>query len=152
MKKRNMKYWGAGLLIVVLLVGVLLSFRPSQLADLIDENHTVCATTLEAGFKNGVTYNDSEVYDAVTKEQTRDIAKLFRKYAYLKKLDEIVSDGSFPDFSAKWIMLYVYEGNTAVHNITIVDQDVIVIDRIHYQMEDSSDLIEELREILMDEE
>lgn len=148
MQKTGKKVRAIAIIIAIFAVGLLLYFKPLALSDLINENQEILVTRIEIGSKDGTAYNDSESYNNLTDDQKNNIINLFQQYSYKRTFATAFSDGSLSGLGDELIHIFVYEDNVLVNTISISSTGSISVNDKSYILKNSSELINELLEIL----
>ena len=148
MKKTSKKNLIFVIVIIIFVIGALLYYRPLALSALIKANQEVNISTVFLDGKNGIAYNNSADYNALTDEQKKDIINLFQQYSYKRTLGTITSDGSFSGSFNHLLNIFVYEDGVLVNMIALSNADKISVNDKTYTLKNSSELIKKLLEII----
>ena len=133
-----------GLMILILVI----YFQPMHLADLADPTSELSITRQHIYVENGEPEIDTESYNDLSEDQTRRIIDSLQQYTYRRTPGTLFSDGSLSDFGEWMICIYIYRDNELVNTVIVSDAgDISVNDRC-YSMQDSSELIQQITEIL----
>ncbi len=144
MKKANKKL----LFLIMIIVVLVLYFKPLALSDLINQNQKISIIRIELGTKDGIAYNNSETYNDITDEQKVNIINVFQQYSYRRTFGTLISDGSLSGLGDELMQIYLYEDNVLVNTISISSTGSISVNDKSYTLKNSQELISKILEIM----
>lgn len=145
MKRRSV---GIVVVAVVLLVGLVMFFKPLLLSDIIRDGHQIEIATNELGVRDGEPFMDSAVYQTISAEQENAIRSLLGQYNYHRTWDTPFSDSTVSDLGSRTLTIYVYDEASLVESIFVTASDQIVVRDKRYRMENAGQLIEQITAVL----
>lgn len=132
----------------VLLVGLVMFFKPLLLSDIIRDGHQIEIATNELGVRDGEPFMDSAVYQTISAEQENAIRTLLGQYTYQRTWDTPFSDSAVSDLGSRTLTIYVYDEASLVESIFVTASDQIVVRDKRYRMENAGQLIEQITAVL----
>ncbi|XCP84810.1 hypothetical protein ABXS75_17520 [Roseburia hominis] len=135
-------------IIILVITSLLFYFQPLKLSNLVSKNSDILVTRVELGIQNGEAYNNSSTYNDLTDEQKNSITNLLQSYSYRRTFGTTLSDGSLSGIGDEMIHIFIYEGSTFVHNISISTTGSISVDDKTYTMKSAAQLIDKIVEII----
>ena len=133
-----------GLMILILVI----YFQPMHLADLADPTSEFSITRQHIYVENGEPEIDTESYNDLSEDQTQHIIDSLQKYAYRRTPGTLFSDGSLSDLGEWLICIYIYRDDELVDTVIVSDTGDISVNDRSYSMQDSSEFIQQITEIL----
>lgn len=145
-----MKRRSVGIVVVaaVLLVGLVMFFKPLLLSDIIRDGHQIEIATNELGVRDGEPFMDSAVYQTISAEQENAILTLLGQYTYHRTWDTPFSDSTVSDLGSRTLTIYAYDEASLVESIFVTASDQIVVRDKRYRMENAGQLIEQITAVL----
>ncbi len=132
----------------MIIVVLVLYFKPLALSDLINQNQKISIIRIELGTKDGIAYNNSETYNDITDEQKVNIINVFQQYSYRRTFGTLISDGSLSGLGDELMQIYLYEDNVLVNTISISSTGSISVNDKSYTLKNSQELISKILEIM----
>lgn len=132
----------------VLLVGLVMFFKPLLLSDIIRDGHQIEIATNELGVQDGEPFMNSAVYQTISAEQENAIRTLLGQYNYHRTWDTPFSDSAVSDLGSRTLTIYVYDEASLVESIFVTASDQIVVRDKRYRMENAGQLIERITAVL----
>ena len=145
MKKKTILFLAV---VLVLLLGGMVSFRPLAFSGMAGENQQINMVLSEVGVRNGEAYIDSSDYSEITTEQRAAVWAVLEKYTYRRIPGTLFSDGSLSDIGEKMLSIYVYEDGTLKDSIVVTSSGKIAVNGKNYRMTNAEQCIDQLTEIL----
>lgn len=133
-----------GLMILILVI----YFQPMHLADLADPTSELSITRQHIYVENGEPEIDTESYNDLSEDQIRRIIDSLQQYTYRRTPGTLFSDGSLSDLGEWLICIYIYRDNELVDTVIVSDTGDISVNDRSYSMQDSSEFIQQITEIL----
>lgn len=132
----------------VLLVGLVMFFKPLLLSDIFRDGYQIEIATNELGVRDGEPFMDSAVYQTISAEQENAILTLLGQYTYQRTWDTPFSDSTVSDLGSRTLTIYVYDEDSLVESIFVTASDQIVVRDKRYRMENAGQLIEQITAVL----
>lgn len=146
--KRKVTYVAAIVVATVLLIGLVIYFKPLSLLDVVSEDHQITLIISELGVRNGEAYMDSVPYQSITSEQKSSILTLLEQYTYTRTLTTPFSDGSLRGLGKRVLYINVYDDTSLVDYISVTSSGKIAVNEKNYNMKDAEQFIEQVAEIM----
>ncbi len=140
------KYLVYILVVLVLLVGGLLYFKPFQLSRHINENSKISMIVEELGVKDGQPYINTESYNDITDEQIKNVIGLFQKYSYRRTIHTAFSDGTIG--GNRLVHIFISENDKSSEAISISISGSISVNGKTYKLPNAPEFIQEFFEII----
>lgn len=135
--------------IIILIVGLLLYFKPLKLSHLINENQHILISYDEIAIHSGAPYINTTNYNEITENEKQKIIGLLNQYSYKRTFGTILSDGSLSGLGDEIVYIFIYnENNKLVNRLCISSSDQISVNEKAYTLKKSSVLIASILEIL----
>ena len=145
MKKRKVVF--LVIVIIVLLAGILLYFRPLQLS--VPSNKYISAIYEELGVRDGEPYIIDTTYNEITEDEKEQIIDLLEQYPYRRTPGTLFSDGSLTETGDQILIMHIFDENNELDDtIIITSADSISVNGKNYFLNNSPVCIEELLNIL----
>lgn len=145
MKKRKILF--AVIVVIVLLAGILLYFKPLHL--FVPANKYISAVYEELGVRDGEPYINDTTYNEITEDKKGQIIGLLEQYSYRRTPGTLFSDGSLTGTGDQILIIHIFDENNELDNtIIITGADSISVSGKNYFLNNSSVCIEELLDIL----
>ena len=137
------------LIVIVLIASISIYFRPLQLSNLVSEENVLWITCSNVGVQDSTPYANAQSFQDITEEQINQIIMLFEEYSYHRKLNTIFLDG-FVSGSKNTTSLHLFFSDGTVHTnaMILTNHDEIAVNYKNYRINNSSDLIDEILEII----
>lgn len=134
--------------IIILLAGTFIYFRPLSLNNLLDEGNQILVTLTEMGVKDGAAINNSKDYSDITAESKMALLELLNQYSYRRTFTTLFSDGSIQDGGGRVLYIFVYEGTLLTDGIFVTPSGQISVNHKNYKMRNADDFIEQVLSII----
>ncbi len=149
MKKANKKTILIIGLIIIAVLCALIYMRPMTLSDNIAHNSTLLFAKIDLGVEDGRPYNESTNYNDITEQQKQEILMLLGNFPYTRNVKTLFSDGSMANNDGDgYFYIYIYSETDYVGTVIMAYDDEISIGNKNYTMQNSSDLINQILDII----
>ena len=135
-------------IVIVLLVCIIVYFKPLSLSDTASENNQIRMVLNEFEIRNGEPYIDSYEYQVITTEQKSAILTLLEKSTYRRTFGTLFSNGSISGLGDKMLAIYVPDDISAIESIIVSSSGKILVNDKSYSMENAEQLIEKIIEVM----
>ena len=149
MQKKTLQYLVLSIISITLLICIITYFKPLSFSDVINENDQISAVLYIFHISDGKPNIESIVYDNITSKQKDAILGLLENYNYQRTFKTLFSDGAIHDIDGKQLTLHIYNDNTTVTSISFASPNQITINDQYYNIKNAEQLINQIREILM---
>ena len=147
MKNSKKRIFTVSIIISVFCIGMYL--KPMSLSDIANDSSTLLFSKVNAGWKDGRPYTESEVYNEITDEQKQKIIQLLNKYSYSRDLKTLFSDGSMLNNGGDGCFhIAIFNGLDYLEIVTVGYNDEISLNDKIYKMKNSDVFIEEILTII----
>ena len=147
--KRKAMCAAATIVVIEVLIGFAIYFKPLSFSGLVGENSQVAITINEFEVKNGKPYIDSTPGHFLTSEQKNSILGLLEQYTYKRTFATPFSDGSLSELGNRALSIYVYDdGGSLSNTCMITSSGKIRFKDKTYHMKNADQLIEQVVEMM----
>ncbi len=115
------------IVIMILLAGTFIYFRPLSLNNLLDEKNKILVTLTEMDVKDGAAINNSKDYSDITAESKMALLERLNQYSYRRTFTTLFSDGSIQDGGDRVLYIFVYDGNLLTYSILVTPSGQISV-------------------------
>ncbi len=133
---------------IVLLLCLILYFRPLPLSDNVSENSSFIVQITHFDVQDGEPHLNSNCYDDITREQKGEILDLTQEYTYQRTPGTLFSDGTIRTIGNTTVFIYVSGSGSTGKSIYVSDSGQISIDSKLYKMKKAGQFNTQLEDIL----
>ena len=135
------------LVAAVLLIGVLVYFKPLELTDIVTPKHEMSMMLSVFSIHDGEPDIEVTEYQEMTAEQKSAVLTVLGEYRYRRTPGTLFSDGMIEDLGERMLTIHVFEKATA-DNIVLTDSGKIAVNDKSYRMRGAGKLIGRILDIV----
>ena len=143
MKKKSLYLSG---LVIILLVCIIVYFKPLSLSNLVSEDSLINMIFSEYVINNDEPDIEVVEYEDITAEQKNALLPILEKYTYRRTLGTLFSTGSMSGTGNKTLSIYVFDNDS--NSIFISSVGKIVVNNKNYRMKNTELFIEQIMAIM----